>query len=88
MIKELDPTSSVGDLVDYLLEYGVDIHILVSDNSEKVLEIKGDYTPSGGKQLKCAKCIDLYQYKHSPPELRSMIMTQTIYSMVEELIYL
>ena len=88
MIKELDPTSNTGDLVDYLLEYGVNVHIFVPDGRESSFEIMADHTTAGGRRMRCAKRIDLNQYKCSPPELRSMIMTQTIHTMVEELIYL
>lgn len=88
MIKELDPTSDVGNLMDYLIEHGVNVHILVPDGNEQSFEIVAVYTIASGRRAKCTKRIDLNQYRCLPSELRNMIMTRTIHAMVEELVYL
>jgi len=88
MHKELDPTSNVGDLVDYLLDHDVIMHIFPPSSRESSFEIRADRINTCGERARCAKRIDLNQYKCAPPELRNMIVTQAIYSIIEELVYL
>lgn len=92
MNKELSPESNVGDLVDYLLEKRVDIRISVPDDYVPSLEIRvacadayGKHRLSRNGPIRCIKYIDLNQYKCAPPELRNMIITQTIHELIESL---
>lgn len=81
MTRELRPQSNISDLVDYLLEMGIDIHIFMPDNLCQMLQIRADWGDA-----RCAKSIDMTMYKNAPPELRNMIVTRTVNELVDELI--
>lgn len=85
MTKGLSPESNVGDLVDYLLEKGVDIHILVPDDRVPSLQIRVDCEDTYGRLIRHVKCIDMVKYKSVTPEVRNMVVTQTIRELLEEL---
>jgi len=85
MSRELNPEANVSDLVDYLLETGVDIHILVPDGRVPSLQIRADCEDVYGKLIRCIKCIDMIKYKSAVPEVQNMIVMQTIHDLVEEL---
>lgn len=86
MNRELRPESNVSDLVDYLLEMGVDIHILAPDERLSSLQIRVDCADACGRLIRSANSIDIITYKSAPPELRNMIVTRTINELVDELI--
>ena len=86
MSRELLPESNISDLVDYLLEMGVDVHILAPDDHIPSLQIRADCgNASYGQRIRCVKSINMFTYKSAPPELRNMIIAQTISELIEEL---
>ena len=85
MSRELLPESNISDLVDYLLEMGVDIHMLVPDDRVPSLQIRVDCEDTHGRLIRCVKCIDMIRYKSATPELRNMVVTRTISELIKEL---
>ena len=85
MSTGLSPESNVGDLIDYLLERGIDIHIFMPNGHDPSLQIRLDCADAYGRPIKNVKCIDMIKYKSATPETRNMIVAQTIHELIKEL---
>ena len=87
MSAGLNPESNAGDLIDYLFDHGVSMHILAPDSSDPFFRIRVDCTDAYGTPMACVKCIDVIRYKSAVPEVRNMVVTQTIRELIKELTY-